>query len=241
MSGFDFLQFWLNHTTEYFVCLFFCMICLFILFLRKKTSLFNPVVYHFTAVTFANVVFIFLAICGEISFSHIIYFLMTQVLFFSLFYCVNYNKSGSDKLNYTISENGNSSFNLFVFAILLSLFVGATIYRFILNGISIFNENRFIINADNHSGILGLLNRVSLCCQVYILIFSYRLINKRHIMLGLISLLIIIVLNFLCGSKGFVLHIVFAWYFYNIIFKHHKPKISIYILIILFAMPIFVI
>lgn len=67
------------------------------------------------------------------------------------------------------------------FKVCLALYVLTTLYSYAINGIPLFNENRFAQNIDNSSGILGLLSRLSSSVSLMVLIYTiYLFKNKRY-------------------------------------------------------------
>lgn len=115
---------------------------------------------HYCLVFFvglANAIPVFLLLTKNVS-TELFSFLLVLKFYFGLYLYklskIFSNKKKGRKVAYR-------RFDDLFFKVCLALYVLTTLYSYAINGIPLFNENRFAQNIDNSSGILGLLSRLS--------------------------------------------------------------------------------
>lgn len=226
------------HYGLYIISLIICFLFSYIVFHKKIRSIIDPLLIFVVTWSLANSVAVFLCLCGEVETELILYFVLTTIIIAATYYYAYPDKK--DKI-LNCTKLGVTQSDKIIFIFVYSIFLLSTFYKYILNGIPIFNESRFEINIDNSSGILGALGRVSDACNGFIFIFAfYQFFNgtKRFAVFVLLSMIII---NFLNGSKGFILVFVSWLFFYNIFFEGKTVKLKKQYLAIVLLTPVVVI
>lgn len=201
----------------------------------RVKGLLDPLLLNIIMGACANTVPIILILTDNMKINHFIYFLCSEILFWGIFFLRTRNsdelflkKDGTTK---PINESG-----LFIICFMSYIFL--TLYSYRINGIPIFNTNRFEINADNSSGILGLIGRLNSIFNLYITTYLIHKIYKKKTKQYILHICIVLIFAILSGSKGFILGFVQAYFFYSVFFKANIPKISTTMLCIIVASPI---
>lgn len=201
-------------------------------------GLLDPLLFNIIMGACANVVPLILMFTDNMRINHFIYFICCETIFWGIYFV---RTKKSDKLfldNHTevtvINEHG-----LFLTCFILYSFL--TLYSYKINGIPIFNTNRFEINVDNSSGIMGFIGRFNSIFRLYIITYLIHAIFQKRTKRFMVYICITLMFSILSGSKGFIMGFIQAYFFYYVFFRAHIPKIPTIMLIIIGLSPIVVI
>lgn len=227
------------HIGLYFIILAI-VVSLYCLFFRKRIhSIIDPALFAVLNLAFAAAVPIFIYCANFCPSKHFAYFVASQLVLVVIFLFV------TRKINYThlLHKNVTHDYdrNRFFFNVCLAIYLFATFYSWVLNGIPIFNENRFVINADNTSGILGLLGRFSAACHLFCILFVFYLYYHGRKKYAAFMIVFFIGISMMSGSKGFILSFVQAFFFYSLFYEGRLPQIKKKYILPIAAMPLCVI
>lgn len=222
----------------YFICLAVALGVLYPLFKYRARCLIDPMVFNlFTAGT-ANAVVIFLYATRQITFEKFAYMELVQLVFWIAFYI---SSRKIFKIKRRITRRKWGGFDSFFFKICFTVFFLTQIIYFVINGIPIFNDNRFAQNIDNSSGILGLLTRASSCVNMMLLIYVIHLLLYKRSKKGYIASWLIILFSLLSGSKSFILSFVFAFFYYSVYYNRKIPRLKKKYAVLIALTPLIVI
>ena len=230
MDAYSFLeQLFFPNIKLYFVALFISQLFLLPLYLRRVRSVIDPLLLSLFFVGLANAIPVFLLLTKNVSTELFSFFACSQILFCTIFYI-------SSAKSFPIKKKGRKvayrRFDDLFFKVCLALYVLTTLYSYAINGIPLFNENRFAQNIDNSSGILGLLSRLSSSVSLMVLIYTIYLFKNKRYKKSLLPIGVILIFSFFSGEKGFILNIVSAIFFYFLYYENYVPKIKkIYIVV----------
>lgn len=201
-------------------------------------GLLDPLLFSIIMGACANTVPLILMFTNNIKINHFIYFICSETLFWGIYFI---RTRKSDKLfldNRTqisiINEHG-------LFLLCFILYSSLTLYSYKINGIPIFNTNRFEINVDNSSGIMGFIGRFNSIFRLYIITYLIHAIFQKKTKRFIVYICITLIFSILSGSKGFIIGFIQAYFFYSVFFRAHIPKISTMMLIIIVLSPTVVI
>lgn len=201
-------------------------------------GLLDPLLFSIIMGACANAVPLILMFTNNIKTNHFIYFICSEAIFWGVYFI---KTKKSDKLfldNRTkisiINEHG-------LFLLCFILYSSLTLYSYKINGIPIFNTNRFEINVDNSSGIMGFIGRLNSIFRLYIITYLIHAIFQKKTKRFSIYICITLIFSILSGSKGFIIGFIQAYFFYSVFFRAHIPKISTIMLIIIVLSPTVVI
>lgn len=201
-------------------------------------GLLDPLLFSIIMGACANTVPLILMFTNNIKINHFIYFICSETLFWGIYFI---RTRKSDKLfldNRTqisiINEHG-------LFFLCFILYSSLTLYSYKINGIPIFNTNRFEINVDNSSGIMGFIGRFNSIFRLYIITYLIHAIFQKKTKRFIVYICITLIFSILSGSKGFIIGFIQAYFFYSVFFRAHIPKISTMMLIIIVLSPTVVI
>lgn len=222
------LNYFLPHYNYYIYSIVIVALLFYFLFRKKVISIIDPLLLSIIAIAFADTIFVFLIFCNEISINHIVYVVLGQILFFSIYLYYIPNKKKYERC----VRVKRDLIEIYLLYICIGIYIFSILYSYYLNGIPLFNDSRFEINIDNSSGILGLLNKFSSAVQLYIIINIFYTINFGRKLIGLTLLLVVLVFNFLSGAKGFIFSIASGYFFYKYYYEGKLPNVKIkYILL----------
>ena len=204
------------HIGLYF-CVLLVVVCLYCLVLKKTIhSIIDPSLFAALNLAFAAAVPIFLYYAGFCPDKHIIYFATSQMILVGVFLLVTRNVNYNQLLMNTVNHEYDK--NRFFFNICLVIYLFTTLYSWLINGIPIFNENRFEINTDNSSGILGLLGRFSDACRLFCTLYIFYLYFHGRKKYSSFLMLLLLAISMMSGSKGFIFSFVQAYFFYSVFY-----------------------
>lgn len=227
------------HIGLYF-CVLLVVVCLYCIVLKKIIhSIIDPSLFATLNLAFAAAVPIFLYYAGFCPDKHIIYFATSQMILVGVFLLVTRNINYNQLLMNTVNHEYDK--NRFFFNICLVIYLFTTLYSWLINGIPIFNENRFEINTDNSSGILGLLGRFSDACRLFCTLYIFYLNFHGRKKYSSILMLLLIAISMMSGSKGFIFSFVKAYFFYSVFYAGKMPKVKKKYILPIAAMPLCVI
>lgn len=211
------------HIYLYFICVAVALGVLYPLFKYRARCLIDPMVYSLFTVGTANAVAIFLYATRQITLEKFAYVELVQLIFWIVFYI---SSRKSFKIKRRTTRRKWNSFDSFFFKICFTVYFLMQIISFAINGIPIFNDNRFAQNIDNSSGILGLLSRLSSCVHMMLIIYVIHLLLYKRSKKGYIASGLIILFSLLSGSKGFILSFVFAFFYYSVYYNRKIPRLK---------------
>lgn len=220
---------------KYLCSVILCLIINYVFFRKKLRSIIDPLLIGMISFTLACSVSVFLYLCGVVNNEIFTYFCISSLI---LLICIWKFIPDRDIRIVSITIIYKSHFYKFFFLICISIFLFTSLYSMYINGIPLFNESRFSQNVDNSTGILGLLYRFKSAVGLYSVLYSFYLIRNADRNKGCVFMVILIVLSFLSGSKGFILSFVSAYFFYCIFYEGIKPKIKKVYIVILISTPI---
>lgn len=176
MNAYSFLEeIFFPNIFLYFLALLISQLFLLPLYLKRVRSIIDPMLLNLFFVGLANAVPIFLFLTNNVSAELFTFFICAQILFWTVFY-LNSTKYFPIKRQQKIPYR---KFDDYFFKFCLTLYVITTLYSYAINGIPLFNENRFAQNVDNSSGILGLLGRLSSSVSLMVYIYTIFLIKHK--------------------------------------------------------------
>lgn len=211
------------HMFLYFICVALALGILYPLFKYRARCLIDPMTYSLFTVGTANAVVIFLYATSQITLEKFAYVELVQLVFWIVFYI---SSRKSFKIKRRITRRRWGGFDSFFFKICFTVFFLTQIISFAINGIPIFNDNRFAQNIDNSSGILGLFSRMSSCMHTMLLIYVIHLLLYKRSKKGYFVSGLIILFFFLSGSKGFILSFVFTFFYYSVYYNRKIPRLK---------------
>lgn len=202
---------------------------------NRIKGLLDPLLFTIIMGACANVVPTILVITNNIETKHFVFFICSEFLFWGIYYIKTKN---ADKLFSKTQKQAApvNEFGLFFICFILYLFF--TLYNYKINGIPLFNANRFEINVDNSSGIMGFLGRFSSTFQLYVIMYLIHAIYLKKTRKFAIYIGITLIFCIFSGSKGFILNFVQAYFFYSVFFRANVPKVSKKMLCIIILSPV---
>lgn len=197
----------------------YCLICKNIIH-----SIIDPSLFAVLNLSFAAAVPIFIYLAKYCPSKHIVYFCISQFVLVSTFLFI------TRKIKYkgliTSTNIHDYDRNRFFFNVCFVVYLFTTLYTWYLNGIPIFNENRFAINVDNSNGILGLLGRFQDACRLFCTLYVFYLYFHGRKKYASLLMLIFVGMSMMSGSKGFIFSFVQAYFFYSVFYAGKLPHIS---------------
>ena len=224
MQNFQFFILLLDNLWLYFFSLIICTIPIFIIAKKYTRSWIDPLRIGLLFVAFANTVPLFLFLINEIPIYLFCYFILSETLFWIGFVWLAKKeiKFSSKKI---INEIRISNLLYFIFFV---LYVSFTTFSYLKFGIPIFAESRLATFFD--SGGFGVLARLNSFFILYILMYSYFILDKKKsLFYRLFSILVFITIattGILSGSRSGFLMFIYAYFGYQYFFKKTLPKIK---------------
>lgn len=216
----EFLFVLINNLPIYFLSLIIS--CIIFLPLIKKTvrSIIDPLFMAIVGNIFANAIVIFLLFENLIQTIYIIYFILSEVLFWIGFFSLK-----KTRINKFIIEDNNFCYNLFIIFFVLMIISNILTYMFL--GIPIFKESR--LETYTSSGGMGILSHINSFSSFYCSIYVFILLEYKKKYLFILTILILLIFSILGGSKGAILLIISGFFFYYYFYKkkHIRSKLLI--------------
>lgn len=229
------LLFWRNPYTNLF--LFIVGLVIFWPLFKKYTKgIMDPFFYILVTTVIAYVVPFFLYMKGECPTKHFIYFILSESLFWLVFYLSSKNRVKFKHSDVVYDHYYSKK----IFEIAILIFVLSSSYIYLDVGIPLFMASRLDIFKETASGV-GILGRLKPFAQSYVIFYGlYQVvINKNKKYLILFALVIIDFL--LSGAKGEILKLVWWYFIFSYYIKGVVPKLKLKYLFIIISFPIVVI
>lgn len=234
------------YTTVFLPNMLLYIISLLILFaiyalLMKRVvrSIFDPLFIALLFSAFANSIPLFLFITKNIDTDKFVYIVLSEFIFWITYFC--FRKKNSCFAPYVIKESCVSDS---VYFVLLFMYISCHLITYAYFGIPLFKDSRLdTYTNSNGGGILAhLLNFSSFYCIVYSFYLYYDKTKYRY--WGIFTFIVAFSFCFLSGSKGSILSIVTAFFFYKYFYKGSSLKIRPYLkylpLILLFPICVII-
>jgi hypothetical protein len=168
---------------------------------------------------FANTIPPFLWICGSISTKHLVYFLLSETVFWLSYICFSKNDN-IRKVKYEVNDKRLGDL-MFYFSIIL-LWV-CNVLTYVLCGIPVFMESR--LDTYSSGGGIGILDHINSYATVYCSVYSYYLLSKKNRRISAtFSILSIVLFSILSGSKSAILVLLFGYFFYVYVYENKTVK-----------------
>lgn len=199
-------------------------------------SIIDPFFMCMIAVVFADAVPLFLFKLGECRNRDFLFFLLSEMLFWSSF-CLFSNRKAKFSPCKFKNEN-NILKGLFVYSFLIYLVT--KIYTWTYLGIPLFMETRLEMYRDAIAGA-GIFTKLGYISSLFVTIYAYwRIIDykERKYVLALLFVLLDCVLS---GSKAGILVLVHSYFFFSYFYKKKKIKISFKYLFLILSFPIVIV
>lgn len=223
----------------YFLVLFVVLLLYIFLFRKRILSIIDPTLFAVLNLAFAGAVPVFLYFAKACPDKHFGYFCISQFVLISIFLLF------TRKITFhgTVMQNGIHDLdkNRFFFNICLGIYIFSTVYSWVINGIPIFNEDRFAINVDNSSGIMGMLGRLSAASHLFSILFVYYLFFHGRKIYASLLMIMLVGMSMMSGSKGFIFSFVQAYFFYSVFYVGKIPHVSKKYLPVIILAPLCVI
>ena len=237
MSTEEFLLMVYSDLWGYFLILMTVAITFVPLFKRYVNSIFNPFFLFLIMTIFAYTVPFFIYIKGYCPEKHLIYFILSELLFWIFFVNVSF-KPTKFKDSYIVNELIFAKI-LFVFALTVYLFT--SVYTYTKIGIPLFMRSRLEIYSQEGGTGIGALGRFQSFAQAYVLFYSFLKLLKYKKRRYVILFILIFIDSILGGSKSGVMNIVNWFFIYAFFLQHSLPKIKLIYIPLILSAPILVI
>lgn len=236
MSAQEFISLLVENISSFIMAFLFSHLMFYYIYRYRVRSILDPLLVKIFFIGCANSVPLFLFLIKSIEVELFFFFVASQVLFWILFY---FGFSKKHKQNIIINEW--EKFDTFFLLVCLTIYIVSILFYVKLNGIPIFNDNRFARNYDGVSGLLGLLERLKSSVSLLLVIYSIYLFNSKKRIIGVALLFLIISCSILFGSKAFILLIIEGFFFYYLFYCGKLPSIKTKYIIIIVLTPVLVI
>jgi hypothetical protein len=184
-------------------------------------------------ISLASSVPIFMYFVGCISSEMFMYFISSQFIFWTCFILTIKPMAANPVKNYPFG-----GFDKFFLLISFVIMVCTTLISYKINGIPLFNENRFEKTVEDSAGIIGLLRRLSGMFSAFINISIVHFIVSKRFRFALFIGIPTLIIAFLDGSKGFILSIVYSYFYYATFYQQKKIKIRMRYIILIVLSPL---
>lgn len=207
----------------YIISLFICFVIYALLMKQIVKSIFDPLFIALLFSAFANSIPLFLLVTKNIDTDKFIYILLSELIFWMAYFC--FRKRNSCFSPYKIKESNASDS---IFFVLLFLYISCQLITYALFGIPLFKESRLETYANSSGG--GILAHLSNFSFFYCVVYSFYLYcdKSKYRYWGIFTIIIASSFCFLSGSKGAILSIVTAYFFYKYYYKGSSIKIRPY-------------
>lgn len=146
MSAQEFISLLVENISSFIMAFLFSHLMFYYIYRYRVRSILDPLLVKIFFIGCANSVPLFLFLIKSIEVELFFFFVASQVLFWILFY---FGFSKKHKQNIIISEW--EKFDTFFLLVCLTIYIVSILFYVKLNGIPIFNDNRF---ARNYDGVL---------------------------------------------------------------------------------------
>lgn len=173
----------------------------------------------------------FLYCLNECSFRNLLYFLMSETVFWIFFFVCRKRKT--EFSSYVIENEEIVCRRFFYIAFLLYLV--CTIFTYVFVGIPLFANSRQNIYENAFPG-MAIFAKLSSFGLSYILFYSFYQVLEYKKKLYMICFVFALLTCLLSGSKGSILAVLYSYFGYKYFFKNEEVKVSLkYYLLIVFS------
>ena len=232
---------------EFFVTCFFDNIGLYLFILviilvllipiykKISHSICDPIFFSLTMTAFAYSMPIFLYCLNECSFRNLLYFLMSETVFWIFFFVCRKRKT--EFSSYVIENEEIVCRRFFYIAFLLYLV--CTIFTYVFVGIPLFANSRQNIYENAFPG-MAIFAKLSSFGLSYILFYSFYQVLEYKKKLYMLCFVFALLTCLLSGSKGSILAVLYSYFGYKYFFKNEEVKVSLkyYLLIVFFPIGV---
>lgn len=235
MNNVEFLIILNRGFANYFFAFIFTLIIMLWVLKYNYKSILDPLFTALIFALFANTIPVYLYVEDLISTENLIYFLISEFLFWG-FFSINLNKR--EKLRYNVKFIYDKKCLHLIYKIFILLILSFFIIQIYTIGFAIFKEDRLSLFAD--SGGLGIISHLQPVINAYLIFYSYYLIDqsiksRKKILIPYLVLLFIATNQILSGARSSVLIFLYLYFFYIWFYKKNKPSKKITKWICIFA------
>lgn len=230
----EFFLLFLENSTLYFIILLFISIPFGLMIKKKKIHVIDPFFLVIVGCVCAYVVPFFLYKIGECPYMHLLYFCVSESLFWITFGVC----SKPTKFQPYIIVN-EIQYSRLLFKISIVIYIVSSLLTYMYVGVALFLEHRQELFANASSGS-GLLGRLTGFAGMYIAYYTYHMIIKYRKFRYLFWLLLIIINSMLSGSKGAVLVLLTAYFIYVFFYQGKRPHVKKKYYLLFLLVPVFI-
>ena len=201
---------------------------------KRRIHIIDPMFLTVVGCVFAYVIPFFLYITGYCSNNHLLYFCISELVFWIMF--LAFSKPTKFRPYQIVNEMQYAKL-LFRFSVII--YIATSLLTYLYVGVALFLEHRqeLFVNASSGSGLLG---RLSGFAGMYILYYTYHMMIKNGRKRYSIFILLIIVNSILSGSKGAVLVLLTVYFIYFVFYQGKVPHVKKKYYLALLLVPILI-
>ncbi len=226
MTSFEFFELLSLNPLAYTFFLLISFVLFYKIIKVTTSSWFNPIRINILAFSIGFSVLLFLNYCRVLSFTTLMYTVLSIAIFWITFISIYRNKQ--IKISVNLADEPKLAKYLFYATYILYVFLTLISYKIL--GIPIFNDDSRL-STYTGSG-LGFISRLSPVLYVYSLFYIIHLLSVhttfRRRALNLLLLIPFIIIGILSGSRSSFFGVIFVFWGYQTFFLRKEPKLSNY-------------